>query len=121
MRETTAWQNVEAVYSSQMQWEKVKYKGRCQCHAHGECEGQCQNCCYLFHAGVPLFQPCSDYRDKPRTSVIANTFWSFCAKRVWASEVPGSDVKASVRGRGNRRGCMIDWIIWQAKSTNRPG
>ena len=40
------------ICSEQMQWEKVKPKGRCQCHASSDGGGQSPN--YLFH-GVTLF------------------------------------------------------------------
>jgi hypothetical protein len=35
-----------------MQWEKVKPKGRCQCHASSDGEAQSPN--HLFHGGAPL-------------------------------------------------------------------
>ena len=54
--------------SEQMQWEKVKPKGRCQCHASSDGEGQSPN--YLFH-GVTLFlvvlelpEQCKEIRDR---------------------------------------------------------
>jgi hypothetical protein len=57
-----------------MQWEKVKPKGRCQCHASNDGEGQSPN--YLFH-GVTLFWLCRNCRNRAKKSVIAITFWSF--------------------------------------------
>jgi hypothetical protein len=57
-----------------MQWEKVKPKGRCQCYASSDGEGQSPN--YLFH-GVTLFWLCWNCQNSARKSVIAITFWSF--------------------------------------------
>ena len=57
-----------------MPWEKVKPKGRCQCHASSDGEGQSPN--YLFH-GVTLFWLCRNCQKRAKKSVIAITFWSF--------------------------------------------
>jgi len=35
-----------------MQWEKIKPKCRCQCHAGSDGEGQSPN--YLFHGSAPF-------------------------------------------------------------------
>jgi len=43
-----------SVSSGQKQGEKTKRKGRCQCHAYGERERQCQDCSYLFHGSAPF-------------------------------------------------------------------
>jgi hypothetical protein len=62
-----------------MQWEKVKPKGGCQCHASSDGEGQNPN--YLFH-GVTLFWLCCNGQKRAKKSVIAITFWSFSERNL---------------------------------------
>src|SRR5215831_19291903 len=50
---------------------EVKPKGRCQCHASSDGEGQSPN--YLFH-GVTLFWLCWNCQSRAKKSVIAITF-----------------------------------------------
>src|SRR5262249_5696079 len=56
------------------QWEKATPKHRCQCHACGECEGQCQNYSYLFHDSAP-FLLMGRLPEQGNQSVTAITFW----------------------------------------------
>src|SRR6516225_8988416 len=77
--------------SEQMQWEKVKPKGRCQCHAGSDGEGQSPN--YLFH-GVTLYSLCWNCQNSARKSVIAITFWSFLGLRLRQANEVGGDGRA---------------------------
>jgi hypothetical protein len=40
---------------SKIQWENTKRKGRCQCYAGSDGNGQGQNYRYLFHGNLPFF------------------------------------------------------------------
>ena len=40
---------------SKAQWDKTKPKGRCQCQACGQCEGQSTRIAAVFFMAVPLF------------------------------------------------------------------
>src|SRR5215813_10546385 len=70
-----------------MQWEKVKPKGRCQCHASSGGEGQSPN--HLFH-GVTLFLLCWNCQNKARKSVTAITIWSFLGRKRHPTRWPNS-------------------------------
>jgi hypothetical protein len=80
-----------------MQWEKVKPKGRCQCHASSDGEGQSPN--YLFH-GVTLFWLCWNCQNSARKSVIAITFWSFLGALNRPSGAPANRRRTSSGGAG---------------------